>query len=93
MRVNDGRPHRVSFRRNKGEATLKVDGQEVTGSHRSSYLAAAGDIYLGMFYYPNHVRYTNEVHYRADNCLHCEKILNWLCLYRRSQDSVLYILC
>lgn len=45
--MNDGRPHHVSLNRNKGEATLKVDGQEVKGSHRSSYLAAAGDIYLG----------------------------------------------
>lgn len=48
VKVNDGRTHKVSFHRNRGSATLTVGSNVVSGQHSSSYLAASGDIYLGM---------------------------------------------
>ena len=47
VKVNDGNRHRVSFRRMRGDATLIVDGISMSASHRSSYLGASGDIYIG----------------------------------------------
>ena len=46
-RVSDGRPHQVSFSRNRGSATLTVDGTKVYGTHEGSFLVAYGDLYLG----------------------------------------------
>ncbi|KAF6038627.1 HSPG2 [Bugula neritina] len=47
VKVNDGNRHRISFNRLKGEATLTVDGVSISGTHRSSYLVAPGDVYIG----------------------------------------------